>query len=352
MDTLYAVIVEERHLLLATEDIAPDRLAPKDILVEAETSVISAGTELAIYTAIAPGVRSPGSWNAYPFRPGYGVVGRVLARGSAVTHLQEGDRILCFGTHASRQILNVSGDTPRHAAFPMGEDLSAETAVMLRMALIACAAPLAAQGEASDTVCVLGLGVVGNLAAQLFQHAGMRVIALDIVPQRCDLARQVGIETALAVDPGDQVEAIRNLTDGKGVAIAVDAVGDSRVVANCIQVCAPFGQVILLGSPRVAVQGNLTDSFRAIHNNWLTLKGALEWRLPPYPVVGMKHSIQSVVVSLADRVRTGHLLVDPLITHRIRPDQLAESYEGLLTSKGDYMGVVVDWRADKPGEAI
>ncbi len=348
MDALYAVIVEERQLLLATEDIAPDRLAPKETLIEAETSVISAGTELAIYTAIAPGVRSPGSWNAYPFRPGYGVVGRVLARGSEVMHLQEGDRVLCFGTHASRQILNVCGDTPRQAAFPIGEDLSAETAVMLRIALIAFAAPLAAQGEAGDTVCVLGLGVVGNLAAQLFQRAGMRVIALDVVPQRCDLACQVGIETALAVDPGDQVQAVRDLTGGKGVAIAVDAVGDSRVVASCIQVCAPFGQVVLLGSPRAAVQGNLTDSFRAIHNNWLTVKGTLEWRLPPYPIVGMKHSIQSVVDSLADEVRAGHLVVDPLITHRIRPDQLVEAYEGLLVSKGDYLGVVVDWRAERP----
>lgn len=348
MDALYAVIVEERQLLLATEHIAPDRLAPQEILVEAETSVISAGTELAIYTAIAPGVRSPGSWNAYPFRPGYGVVGRVRALGSEVMHLQEGDRVLCFGSHASQQILNVCGDTPRQAAFLIGEDLSAETAVMLRMALIAFAAPLAAQGEAGDTVCVLGLGVVGNLAAQLFQRAGMRVIALDVVPQRCDLARQVGIETALAVDPGDQVEAIRGLTGGKGVAIAVDAVGDSRVVASCIQVCAPFGQVILLGSPRVAVQGNLTDSFRTIHNNWLTVKGALEWRLPPYPALGTKHSIQSVVNSLTDRVRARHLVVDPLITHRIQPDQLPEAYEGLLSSKGDYMGVVVDWRAGRP----
>ena len=153
-----------------------------------------------------------------------------------------------------------------------------------------------------------------------------------------------GIGEVVQAAPEDHVRIVQDLTGGRGAAVTVDAVGHASVINTCIQTCATFGQVILLGSPRAPFEGNLTDPFRQIHNRWLTVRGALEWRLPTYPVTGGKHSISSNLRLLHDQIRHGRLHIDPLVTHVIAPEQLAEAYDGLLDHKDDYLGVVVDWQ--------
>jgi 2-desacetyl-2-hydroxyethyl bacteriochlorophyllide A dehydrogenase len=343
MESIYAVVQDEGILRIKNETLDFSALKPCELLIEAETTVVSAGTELAIFSGTAPGVRTPGSWNAYPWRPGYGLVGHVHAVGSELVGFAEGDRVFCFGKHASHQFFDASTKKPQSAAFVITEDLAAETAVMIRMALIALTGPQVTTFQTGDTVAVFGLGLVGNLAAQLYQIAGARVIAFDPVKKRCDLAQQVGIEFALNVHPENQVEMIYELTDNQGAAVTVDAVGDSRVVMSCIQACMPFGEVILLGSPRESFNTDATEAFRLIHVRWLKVRGALEWCLPVHPVIGKKHSIESNLRTLINLIKREQLKLDPLISHSIKPDDLPKTYQGLLNDKGNFVGVVVKW---------
>jgi 2-desacetyl-2-hydroxyethyl bacteriochlorophyllide A dehydrogenase len=343
MEAIYAVVLDEGVLKIEHETLDPSVLQHDALLIEAEASVVSAGTELAIYTALAPGVRTPGSWNAYPWRPGYGLVGHVLAVGEELTGFAEGDRVFCFGKHASHQFYPVSSTQPKEAAFVIPEGLPAEIAVMVRMALVALTGPQVTTFEAGDTVAIFGLGLVGNLAAQLYQIAGARVIAFDPIQERCEVACQVGIEMALSVPPDEQVAAIHDLTNKQGAAVTVDAVGHSQIVMQCVETCAPYGEVILLGSPRAVFETDATQAFRLIHNHWLTVRGALEWRLPPYPVTGHKHSIQANLRLLLDHIEQQRLRVQPLISQFLKPSQLPEAYQGLLNDKANYLGVVVDW---------
>lgn len=344
MDAIYAVIPDERVLKIEKEEINPDDLEPEEILVEAETTVVSAGTELANFTALSPGVWIPGSWNAYPWRPGYGMVGHVRAVGSEKIGFSKGQRVFCFGKHASLQRYEVTQSIPYGAALPLDENLSAIQAIMARMALIGITGPQVTEFENGDMVAVFGLGLVGNTAAQLYQHGGAKVIGLDVISERCGVAKSTGIETVLDVKLGDQVDAILDLTDGRGVDVAVDAVGQSAVIEACVEVCAPHGQVILLGSPRKAYETNVTKMLRTMHHRWIVIRGALEWRLPPHPIRGSKHSIASNLQLILDLIQNGRLHLEPLVTHVIKPSQLLEAYHGLLDHKEVYLGVVVDWR--------
>jgi 2-desacetyl-2-hydroxyethyl bacteriochlorophyllide A dehydrogenase len=343
----YAVIPYEFQVVLAKEVIDLDAVPPQAVVVQAETTVISAGTELATYTALTPGVRTPGSWNEYPCRPGYGLVGRVLAVGQAVERVAAGDRVFCFGHHASHQVYNMASGKAVRAIFKVDEDIPAEQLVMLRMAMVAIHAPQLTECHPGDTVAVFGLGTVGNLAAQLYRQAGLHVIGLDPVQARCDVARQVGIETVVDAPPEQQLEAVRDLTGGKGAAVTVEAVGHSAVVNTSIAACADFGQVILLGSPRAPHTTNVTPAFRDIHLRWLTVRGALEWRLPPYAATGIPHSVESNLARLIDALRRGALNVDAVRSHIIQPSALRDAYEGLLHEKDAYLGIVLDWRAER-----
>lgn len=346
MKARYALIPDKEKLVIEEENLDISALGASQILVETEMSIISAGTELAAFTALAKGVYKKGSRNAYPWRPGYGLIGRILEKGSAVSRFNKGDRIFCFGTHASHQFyeLDESGEKPFQSAFKIDENIPAECAVIARMGLIAITASQISDLSLNSTVAIFGLGTIGNLAAQLFQSNGCRVIGLDPIRNRCKIAETTGIRQVNDALPESQIQEVMNFTGGKGADICVDAVGDSRVIKNCLRSTIRGGQVILLGSPRADYEANLTEEFNLIHMQSLTLRGALEWRLPAYNARGISRSIASNLDLLLGLISTEQLKVHELVSHCIRPDELLSAYEGLLNQKDNYLSVVIDWR--------
>jgi len=346
MKTKYAVITAKETCEIRTEELSPENLGRQDLLVTGHFSMISAGTELAGFSALSPGVYQKGAWNAYPWRSGYGLVGKAEKIGEDVHHIKAGERVFCFGNHAQRQIWPLAKDTenPMYAAFPIHNDLDDQTLTASRMALVAVTGPQISGIEMGETVAVFGLGMVGNIAAQYYGHLGARVIAFDTSRMRCDKARQVGIEEVFDVPPQEQVQTLLDLTNGRGADITVDAVGSSAVVLNCVKATAKYGKVVLLGTPRAEVTGNLTELLRPVHMRCLQIMGAFEWRVPAYDQVGVLHSIESNLRMIWDLIQKGKLNVRDLITHVVKPEEMQSAYMGLLNDKEQYLGVLVDWR--------
>jgi threonine dehydrogenase-like Zn-dependent dehydrogenase len=75
------------------------------------------------------------------------------------------------------------------------------------------------------SVAVFGLGPIGQITARIAAHKGARVIGVDIVPERLELARKHGIETLDLEEHDDISETIREMTEGRGTDGAIDAVG-------------------------------------------------------------------------------------------------------------------------------
>jgi threonine dehydrogenase-like Zn-dependent dehydrogenase len=82
-----------------------------------------------------------------------------------------------------------------------------------------------AEVREGDTLAVFGLGPVGQLTARIALHAGVRVIGVDLVPERLALAAARGAETIDLTSVDDVTQAILDLTDGRGADGTVDAVG-------------------------------------------------------------------------------------------------------------------------------
>lgn len=346
LDARYALIPDKEQLRIESETLDPSAVGADQALIRAETTMVSAGTELAAFMALSKNVYIPGRWNSYPWRPGYGLVGRVEAVGPNHDGISLGQRVFCFGKHASFQVYDFSGDKPMNGIFPIADDLPAEHAVVARMALIGLCALQVTDLSPGDVVAVFGLGLVGNLAAQLFRIAGARVIGLDPSKGRCETARRAGIETVLDVAPERQVEALLDFTAGEGVRVAVDAAGHTAAILNAVQAAAAHGQIVLLGSPRAPVEGNITDAFNRIHMQWLTVRGALEWRLPRHPTRGVAHSVEQNLALALDWIRSGRLDVQAGVSHVVSPDDLLQAYRGMMNDKERYHGVVVDWRRE------
>ena len=146
---------------------------PNQILLKTHYSLISPGTEGAGYTGLESGTR-------FPHGSGYTAIGEVLKVGENVTKCVAGDLAFYYGPHASiaktEAVLLAFKSPFRHrrktgSLCPNGDgrdDLSAG---------IVC-------GIRGCTVAIIGLGLVGNSASQLFNLAGMKVISIERVPRR------------------------------------------------------------------------------------------------------------------------------------------------------------------------
>src|SRR4051794_15442397 len=75
------------------------------------------------------------------------------------------------------------------------------------------------------SVAVFGLGPIGQMTARIAAHKGARVIAVDLVPERLELAQKHGIEALNLEEHEDVSETIREMTEGRGTDAAIDAVG-------------------------------------------------------------------------------------------------------------------------------
>lgn len=338
MNIRQVVVTGQNEVELQRATLDADALKPGDLLIETEATFISAGTELANYTGREPRVFQPGQWCTYPWRSGYANVGIVRAVGPEVKRAAMGDRVFTYATHASHVVYNE-----KRLVVPAPEGMDPVVAAASRMAGVAFTVLVVSEIHDNPWVAVFGLGMVGNLAAQALQGRGCRVIGVDPVGFRRDLARRCGVEYTVGGDEAEAHAQIMQLTGGEGVQIAVDAVGHSAVVMQAAKATAKFGQVVLLGSPRVPVEANLTELLSNVHLGMKTVRGALEWSLPMYSDVGNRMSQASKQAMIFDWLARGKLALEPLISHCLPPEQIKTAYEGLLRQPETYTGVALVW---------
>jgi len=345
MQVKQVIVTGQNQVELQTRAI-DTALKPDELQVRTEWTFISAGTELANYTGREPDVFVPGTWCAYPWNSGYANVGVVQAVGADVTRFKPGDRVFSAGSHAA--VVKVS---QRNLVVPVPAGMDPSVAVATRMAGVSTSSVVMADLQMHPWVVVFGLGMVGNLAAQAFRILGGRVIGVDPVASRRQLAEGCGIRWTVGGTAAEAQAALKLITEGEMADIAVEATGLTPVVLQALQATANLGQVILLGSPRAPLAGDITLPFKEIHLRNLTVRGALEWCTPTYPVRSSQNgrtltlpSLYSKQMMIFDWVQNGQMQIEPLITHRLQPSAIKQAYEGLLRESETYVGVALDWR--------
>lgn len=287
--------------------------ADGEFLVRNDFSLVSPGTELALYTGTHIGFDDPEiTWAVYPLDIGYASAGTVLQ--SKNTAFPEGSRVVHYGAHASFSLLNEST-----VASVIPDGLDKKTACFGRFAQIA-ASSVEACVRKYGKVLVYGAGIVGNLSAQWFSLKGADTVCIrDLSEDRMLRASSCGI----TVDGGDSDDA---------PATVIEATGAPSVVNEALKEVAVGGQVVLIGSTRGPVEINV---YKMIHRKVVALSGAHE------TILGERR--KEVLTESLDRLADGGLKVASLMTHVITPDDLPGVYERILENPNDYLGVHVDW---------
>ncbi len=337
----------QRHSALERFAVDPDGLAPREVLIETAFSAVSPGTEVAIYTAADPDVFRAGGWCRYPWRAGYSGVGRVVACGQRVTEYAPGDRVLGQLGHASHWVIDLDRmlgpEWSNRQVGPVEPRLKDTDAALIRLAGIAMTACQVLPPVLFGSVAVFGLGLIGNLAAQLLGTAGYRVIGVDPLPSRRRLARGCGVNYVL--DPGNPefASGLQAVSDG-GLDVVVDTVGKAALTVTLPSFLKPGGHLVLLTHWRSQPLVDASALINATFNKGISLHGGLEYGPGSAPWQSWPRLQLHKWQLLQPLVAEGRLRLSPLVSQVVTPDRHDRVYGRLSTRPNGWLTVLIDWR--------
>jgi NDMA-dependent alcohol dehydrogenase len=288
-----------------------------------------------IVAEVGAGVTSvrPGDHVIFSFRP---QCGRCL-------YCSSGRSVLCDG-YASPRWLMLDGTyrlhrdgQPLHQLARLGTFAEfvvcpAEMLVPMRpempwpqAALLGCAVPTgvgavtrAAQVEAGAAVLIIGCGGVGLNVVQGARLAGARlIVAADLLDNKLDFAKQFGATHLVNAGRQDPVERARELTGGRGVDYAFDAIGGEATTVQIVDAIRPGGVAVIVGMAATAARAPIAPYAMALYEK--TLKGTIYGSVRPnldFPI-------------LVDLYLEGRLRLDELISRTYTLDQINEGFEAL-----------------------
>lgn len=351
---------------VAVREVPPPRLHRGGALVATLSSLISAGTERSkielgeksmlgkararpeLVQQVLDKARQDGVKETYrtvmqrleaPNPLGYSAAGRVVAVAADVPGIKVGDLVACSGAgYANHAEVNF---IPKHLLARVPDGVSADQAAYGTLGCIAMHGVRQADLGLGDRVLVVGLGLVGLVAAQLARVAGARVFGTDLDPAACSLAERLGVERA--VPRNEAIEAVIDaVTDGIGVdAVLICAAAASNdPIELAAQLARDRARVVLVGHVGLTLP---RDPF---YNKEIDLRYSRSYgpgRYDPayeehghdYPIGYVRWTEQRNLGEFLRLVRDGRVDIDTLTTHRFPVDEAADAY-ALISGKAEH----------------
>jgi alcohol dehydrogenase len=170
------------------------------------------------------------------------------------------------------------------------------------------------QVRIGDTVAVFALGPIGLCAAAGARLMGAsRIIGVDAVPERMAMARALGVDNVVDFRKQDPVEAIRELTDGRGVDVAIEALGQQQSFESALRVLRPGGTLSSLGVYSTDLRIPL-DAFAA---------GLGDNKIVTTLCPGGKERMRRLMSVVA----SGRVDLRPMVTHRFKLAEIEKAYD-------------------------
>ena len=281
---------------------------------------------------------------------GYSAAGTVLEVGAGVTEFRQGDRVACAGVgYASHaEVLAV----PKNLCVRLPAHVDFDAAAFSTLGAIALQGVRLTEPTLGESVVVIGLGLIGQLAVQLLKANGCRVFGIDLDEKKVELARQLGADLGCA--PGDDTKrSVMEWSRGRGAdAVLITAASSSsQPVELAGEISRAKGRVVVVG----AVGLNIPR--KPYYDRELTFKISMSYgpgRYDPeyeerghdYPFGYVRWTEGRNIEAFLDLLAEGRVSVEPLITHRFKLAESERAYE-LITGSEPYLGVVLQYEIER-----
>ena len=259
----------------------------------------------------------------YPLNPGHEWLGTVESVGVGVDGWSNGERAYgdTYGGYAEFAVVPAAPGEWSCGAMAIQKEVPRNRAVFLEP-LADCLHGVLDQGrvQEGDHVVVFSAGSMGLQLAALAARAGGRVMVVEPIQARRELALTFGAETAVEADGWK--DAVEGWTNGRGPDVAIVAVGRGDLVAAAVDAAAPGGRVVAFAG--FGDEATAVIDLNRIHYGEVMLVGS-EWIGAP-PNQRWERYGQA-----RDLLTSGALQLEDLVTRIIKFDQVADALDGFAS---------------------
>ncbi|CAL80628.1 putative bi-domain oxidoreductase (N-ter: Zinc-binding dehydrogenase/C-ter:NAD-binding oxydoreductase) [Bradyrhizobium sp. ORS 278] len=362
-------------------EVPAPRCRPGGVLVQTAFSAVSTGTELMKFSEgrlsligkararpdqvakVVRSVQQQGLLATYnkvmnkldSFTPlGYSSSGIVVEIGEGVSGFHVGQRVCCAGnqyaTHAEYNWV------PTNLCVPLPDGAPLDQAAFTTIAAIALQAMRQSETRLGETVCVIGLGLIGQILVRLLRSAGVRTVGLDRLETRCRSAEAAGaVLCAVASDDSSEQFASRvtQLTAGNGVDCVFITAGsnDPDLAKRAAGLLRDRGRIVDIGKCTLNLPWNdfydkeldvrFSRSYGPGRYDPLYEEGGID-----YPIGQVRwterRNMEAIVGLLAD----GRLDFSSLVTDVVAFDAAVSAFERLNKGSADSLGVLFSYAPD------
>ncbi|MDK2971385.1 MAG: hypothetical protein PWP23_1140 [Candidatus Sumerlaeota bacterium] len=353
-----ATLTDRGRIALAEQPVP--ELRPGHVLIEVHRSLISPGSELGGWHALSAQRSNGNGATPHPPKPfGYSNAGVVLETGEGVTQLAPGDRVAAIGVNYALHTTHAV--VPHHLCVKLPANVDFEEGAYGMLLATAMQGLRRADPRLGEYVCVVGLGLLGQLAARLFQLSGCYVIGWESLPQRCAIARGFGIPDVVRSDAEDAVPRTLAFTVGHGLDFSVFAFGGNgeEVFDKTLLSLKrspdghPTGAIIVLGHAQFPFKT------KPMHNVDIRMASRTgpgyhdkAWESgADYPLVYVRWTTHSNLELAIRLIAEGRINVRQLTTHRIPFANAETEIDRILDAPDEILGVVFEMKDPTTGTA-
>lgn len=221
------------------------------------------------------------------------------------------------------------GSFAEYVAMPIeriysGKGLSAKTLALIEPFSIGYHAVSRGHVKPGHKVLVIGAGAIGIFAAVSTKLKGAEVYISDVFEKRLENALKFGVDGIIDVSKEDLLERTKEITNGNGFDICIEAVGQSATFLNCIDAAAFGADIILIGN------GKKETTF----NHSILLKKELN-------VYGSRNALKKDFLELIDLISSGKINVDHIVSDIFDKEDAIKGFDALVHNDGSRFKVLI-----------
>ena len=281
-------------LVMQVDEMPMPEIGPREVLLKVAYCGVC-GTDVDAYVG-----KQPHGWTiTYPFRMGHELAGTVIATGAEVSTVAPGDAVVADGRltcgycyycrrgmwSACQNAGYFSGGLAQYAAYPFANLVKVPANVSLEEAAFAEPLACVVNGQSKIDVApgavavVIGDGPIGMMHAQMLRHRGAYTVMIGLLDHRLAVAERLGINLVINAKKQDPLAAVKEVSDGRGANVVVNAAGSVAVLKQSIDLAARRGHVLYFAA---TLAPEVTLDLDLIHYKELRLVGSYDSTIAQY----------------------------------------------------------------------
>jgi threonine dehydrogenase-like Zn-dependent dehydrogenase len=338
-------VINEAGILRAREEDVPE-LKENEVLIKVKASLISPGTEMNRVRERRAEAVEEACEDVF----GYSLSGEIVEIKGEVRDLEVGMRVAAMGGQACHATYAC---VPINLVVPIPDNVTFAQAPYACLGATALQAVRRTDPKLGEYGMVLGLGIVGNLASQLSQLSGARIIGWEGFENRIEMAKKCGIKHFANFKTDDTVEVSKEFAAPYGNDFAIFAFGGKagetfKKVVDSLKVSQDghqMGRITLVGGCEVTYSGGANTGNINVLSSSRTGAGYHDPEYEygkAYPDAFIQFTTQRNLREIVQLISEGRLVVDALTTHTMPIENANEAATLLLESPDKAMGIILE----------